>query len=291
MKLVTSFTVSVVLFFSFIMPVFPQSMDLDMDSRLSSQDKDASFLQKESKPVDSIFKLGLIESREVKYTAGPDGKWFTKDDDVYEYFILHYDDNNRLVRKSSFTEGPDGLLMTKDDVPKDFLVFEYGIDGKISQETLYKPSGEIIYTGVYEYNPAGQKVKIVKTDSRNDLSGYMTFTYGHAGLIVQDAEYKGTEAEKYHKFEYDDNHRTGKVVEVKAADGGKGPDGKLFTADDIITSAKQCFYHKGGTKDREKKYEDPGPDGQWFTGDDVIQYYTVFHYDKKIKKTGKESAR
>ena len=93
--------------------------------------------------------------------------------------------------------------------------------------------------------------------------------------------------DKYHKFQYDNKHRAGKVTEFKGVDGGKGSDGIWLTADDIVTSAKECFYNKNGTKDKEKKYIGPGPDGKWFSKDDVIQYYTVFHYVKKPKTPGR----
>jgi len=260
-----------------------QQLDMDREDRIfldkpfieETQAEIASEMAGIQKPDEP-----LRESKEIKYVAGADKKWFTKDDDVYEYFLLYYDNKSRLTKKSGFLEGPDDLLMTKDDVLHDYLIYEYGPDGKISREMLYDGKGVLQYTGIYRYDDAGFKISVERYDPQNKEIGSSNFFHGHAGLVVRDVEYKGDEIEKYHNFKYDNKHRTGRVIEYLGSAGGKGPDGIWFTADDVITSAKQCFYNPDGTKDKEKKYIGAGPDKKWFTKDDVMQYYTVFYYQK-----------
>jgi hypothetical protein len=57
-------------------------------------------------------------------------------------------------------------------------------------------------------------------------------------------------------------------------------DGKWFTPDDVITSARVFSYNKDGQVAQTNKYIAAGADNQWFTDDDVLQYYTLRYYDK-----------
>jgi hypothetical protein len=261
MKKVFFLVCAVCLFWAWRQNAQAQPLDNDIENRLGAEKTSLEVLPEAAHERDN----GLIESTEVKYVAGPDGEWFTKDDNVYEYYVLSYDNAGRLVKRAAFSEGPDDSLMTKDDLLKESLSFEYGVDGKISREVMYKAGGEVSYTGIYEYGASGHKSKVTKYDPQNKETGYMTFVCDIHGHVIQDAEYKGPDIDKYHKFKYDNKHRAGKVMEFKGVDGGKGPDGIWLTADDVVTSAKECFYNKNGTKDKEKKYIGPGPDGQWFS--------------------------
>ncbi|MFA5100778.1 MAG: hypothetical protein WC547_07850 [Candidatus Omnitrophota bacterium] len=264
-------------------PVSSQQLDMDREDRMFL---DKPFIEETKAEIAAEMagfpkpQAQLRESKEIKYVAGPDEKWFTKDDDVYEYFLLYYDDKSRLVKRSGFLEGPDDLLMTRDDILHDYMIYKYGPDGKISREIFYDGKGVLQYTGVYRYDEHGLKLSVKRFDPQKKEIGSSNYFHGHAGLIIKDIEYKGDEIEKYHNFKYDSKHRTGRVIEFLGSEGGKGPDGIWFTADDAVTSAKQCFYKSDGTKDKEKKYIEPGPDKKWFTKDDVMQYYTVFYYHK-----------
>ena len=261
-----------------------QPLDLDLEQRIA---QDKPFVEETESEINSEKSetrkaaVPFKESREVKYVAGTDKKWFTKDDDVYEYYLLSYDNKGRLARKSGYLEGNDDVLMTKDDVLHDYLVYEYGPDGKISREILYDGKGGLQYTGIYQYDDSGHKISMKRYDPENKEIGSANFFYGHAGLLVRDVEYKGSEIEKYHRFEYDHNHKAGRVTEYLGSEGGKGKDDKWFTDDDVVTSAKRCYFNDDGTKDKERKFIKPGPDKKWFTKDDELQYYTVFYYKKK----------
>jgi hypothetical protein len=264
-----------------LLPAFAQPLDMDLEERISA---DRPFIEEtkaeiaaeraETRRKDVLFK----EIREVKYVAGPDKKWFTKDDAVYEYFLLSYDPNGRLARKSGYYVGEDGNLQTADDVLHDYLVYEYDEDGKASRETLYDGKGAKQYTSVYGYDEAGQKSRMTRFDAREKETGSMNFFFGPAGLLLRDVEYKGSEIEKYHRFEYVRDHKSGKVTEYLGSAGGKGKDGVWFTDDDVVTSAKLSYYNQDGSTDKEKKFIEPGPDRKWFTNDDVLQYYTLFYY-------------
>jgi hypothetical protein len=258
-----------------------QQLDMDREDRMMLEEpfveESKAEMEGEQHGMQSQ-KVEFRQSKEIKYIAGKDQKWFTKDDDVYEYYLLYYDNRGRLARRSGYLEGVDSLLMTGDDILDDYIVYEFRPDGKISRETLYSGKGVEQYTGVYAYDADGQKVSIKKYDPQKKEIGSTNYFHGHAGLIIKDVEYKGDEIEKYHVFKYDSKHNAGKVMEFLGAEGGKGKDGVWFTDDDMITSAKQCFYKPDGSKIKEHKYIKPGPDKKWFTKDDVMQYYTLFYY-------------
>ncbi|HQJ15793.1 MAG TPA: hypothetical protein PLJ26_04840 [Candidatus Omnitrophota bacterium] len=258
-----------------------QPLEMDREQRLAPEEP---FVEETQAQIEREGDRALSRSdefkqrKEIKYVAGNDGAWFTKDDDVYEYYILHYDSRGRMTRRSGYLEGPDSKLMTDDDILDDYIVYEFGPDGKISREILYTGTGVMQYTGVYEYDSAGRKISIKRYDPQKTEIGSTNYFYGHANLIVRDVDYKGGEIVKYHNFKYDNKHRMGKVTEFLGSEGGAGKDGVWLTGDDKITSAKECFYDRQGAKIKEKKYISPGKDKQWFTKDDVMQYYTLFYY-------------
>jgi len=263
-----------------VSPLSGQSLDMDLEERISA---DKPFFDETKADIDAE-KLETRqtggtrrETREIKYTAGADKKWFTKDDDVYEYYLLSYDDKGNVMRKSGYVVSDDRLPMTKDDVLHDYLVYEYDAAGKLSRETFYDGAGAKQYTGMYAYDDAGQKTKMTRLDPQNKETGSMNFFYG-AGSVIQDVEYKGSEIEKYHRFKYGHGREAERVTEYLGSAGGKGKDGVWFTDDDVVTSAKRCYFNADGTKDKERKFIAPGPDKKWFTKDDVIQYYTLFYY-------------
>jgi len=251
-----------------------QMIEFDRESRMAGNDP---FFDQE-KPEALASNVPERVSKEIKYTAGADGAWFTKDDDVHEYYLLHYDNKGRFARRSGYLEGVDGLLMTDDDILDDYMTYEFRPDGQISRESLYTGKGILQYIGVYAYDDAGQKMKVTRYGPQNNEIGSINYFHGHAGLIVKDVEYKGDEIVKYHLFAYDNKHKMGKVREFHGSEGGRGKDGVWFTADDAVTSTKECFYGADSRKTKEKKYIGPGADKKWFTKDDTMQYYTVFHY-------------
>jgi len=220
------------------------------------------------------------ESREIKYVEGKDGTWFTADDQIYHYFLPEYDDKGRMSKKSCFKAGADGIAQSSDDELVDYQTFEYGPDNNIQTETSFDAKGAKQYTIVYDYDAKGRKVKAARVNPNNEQIRSTVFYYNSRGLLVKDVEFAGKDIEKYHRYEYDRKGIMTKAMEYHVKQNGKGPDGKWFTADDVVSSTKEFFYNKNGTKAMEKKYIGAGPDGAWFTKDDVLQYYTLFYYGK-----------
>ncbi len=219
--------------------------------------------------------------REVKYTAGADGAWFTSDDQVYHYFIVEYDDLGLISKRSCFLTGKDGIPFTPDDELADYQTFDYGPDGFLLEEFSFDGKGAKQYNAVYTYDNAGKKIKVIRYDPQNEEIRSMAFKYDPKGVLQEDAEYAGKakDLEKYHRFAYDKNGAIIKAMEYHAQHGGAGPDNKWFNKDDVIFATKEFFYGGQGRKSKEVKYIGSGPDGKWFTKDDVPQYYTVFEYD------------
>ena len=240
--------------------------------------------------------LITLANKEVKFTAGKDGKWFTEDDEVYQYYLAEYDKKGKMVKKKCFDPGEDKIPFTKDDQLKEYWVYEYNANSEPVKEIYYKAAGlgkfEEGYYGLYDLNSSGKKVREVRYKNK-EIIRYITYEYGLQGSVVKDVEYTGNgpdgkwftsddEIEKYHKREYDSGGRLVRAMEYHVDKEGKGPDNIWFTADDVISSTRVFFYDKSGRAAKVCKYIGSGPDKIWFTDDDVLQYYTLRYFpDKK----------
>jgi hypothetical protein len=224
----------------------------------------------------------ILVDKEIKYIAGEDKQWFTDDDAIYEHYQIERDaTTGKMLKSSRFLPGKDKIPFTYDDILKEFQVFEYGFDGNLLKESSYdgqnakKKYAQLSKT-VYEYDAKGRKVKRICSYPGKKETRSMVYSYDEAGNQVQDVEYKGTDIEKYHRFEYDASGKLTRAMEYHVEHNGKGADGVWFTPDDVVSSTKECFYNADGAKSEDHKYISPGPDGQWFTKDDQMQYYVLF---------------
>jgi hypothetical protein len=254
---------------------FAQSLEVDQEERFVSQ---TAGVEEVLKDVPAPPKTSAQPIKEIKYVAGKDGTWFTADDQIYHYFLNTYDSAGRLTKKACFKAGSDGIAQSGDDELVDYQTFEYAPDGKIAAETSFDNKNVKQYTAVYEYDLKGRKTRMTRVNPKNEEIRSIAYYYDKKGQLVKDVEYAGKEFEKYHRFEYDRKGRMTSTKEYHIKEKGMGPDGKWFTADDVVSSTKEYFYNKDGLKSMEKKYIKAGPDGKWFTKDDELQYYTLFYY-------------
>jgi hypothetical protein len=258
-------------------PAFSQSTEADQEERLIFQDTGVDSLLKD---VPAPPKLGVQPIKEVKFVAGKDNLWFTADDQIYHYFLNDYDSSGRMTKRSCFKAGADGIATSPDDELVDYQTFEYGPEGKVQTETSFDNKGVKQYTAVYDYDLKGRKIRVARVNPKNEEIRSTAFYYNSKGQLIKDVEFALKQLEKYHKFEYDRKGLMTRAMEYHVKEKGMGPDGKWFTADDVVSSTKEFFYNKDGSKSMEKKYVGAGPDGKWFTKDDILQYYTLFHYEK-----------
>jgi hypothetical protein len=215
---------------------------------------------------------------EIRFVAGKDKLWFTQDDEVCHYYLKEVDDNGRVVKRSYIKPGKDNISLTADDELQDYQVFSYRPDGRVKREVSYDGEKHKQYTAEYIYDALGKKTDVRRFDPRGREIRHMTYIYNVQGQVVQDEEYVNDKLEKYHRFEYDDKGRIKRAVEYHSEKNGAGADGKWFTPDDVVSSAKEYFYDADGDQCKDKKYIGAGPDGKWFTDDDEIQYYTLSEY-------------
>ena len=114
---VTLFTVA----FLFCMP-------FDMVCLSSEQSTPAMFM-------DNGFNL----SKEIKYTSGEDGLWFSADDAIYDYSLFKYDSSGRVMEKICYdihTTNEENEPLSKKRV-SEYLLLQYDSDGKMVREILY----------------------------------------------------------------------------------------------------------------------------------------------------------
>ncbi len=193
----------------------------------------------------------LATDKAIRYVAGKDGKWFTKDDMVTDYFVIEHD-GPKTVKRTHYGLGPDGLPFTADDEVLDYQTFDYDPAGRPLKEVSYSGTGET------------KNESVVTSQDK---------------LVQQNVEYVGTEINSVRKFEYDKAGRMTRMFEYQAAQGGKGPDGRFLTPDDVVTAVTVATY-RGRDKIRDVNYSSPGPDGKWGTRDDVKAWYIVYEYTK-----------
>ena len=282
MKKIRSVLFWAILLLPFILAVnphvsFAQPLEGDTEERLIFQDTGVEDLLKD---VPAPKEQSPQPVREVKFVAGKDNLWFTADDQIYHYFLNTFDNAGWMSKRSCFKAGPDGIAQSADDELVDYQTFEYSPDAKLLTETSFDNKGAKQYTAVYDYDLKGRKIRVARVNPENKVIRSVAFYYNPKDQVVKDVEYAGKQIEKYHKFEYDRKGLMIRAMEYHAKEKGTGQDGKWFTADDVVSSAKEFFYNKDGSKSMEKKYIKAGPDGKWFTKDDILQYYTLFHYEK-----------
>ncbi len=234
---------------------------------------------------------GVRTKEEATLIAGPDQKWFTRDDAVSRYSTVSYDRHGRVKKEVSCKAGND---------VQEYWIYNYNIRHQKDRECYYHNSGpdglwftrddaEVAHM-FFEYGAGGKKARTVRYDLRRNIICYALFEYSPGGKLVEDVEYQSAGAdgrwftsddavEKYHRLEYDQEGRLSRVTEYHGQEGGRGPDGIWFTPDDIVTAAKEFLYDEKGLVGQTNKYIAPGPDGKWFTGDDVLQYYTLRSYE------------
>ena len=234
-----------------------------------------------SEEAPSVKTAKIILDKEVKYVAGEDKQWFTDDDAVYEHYQIERDAvTGNPLKSMRYLPGKDKLPFTYDDVLKEFQVFEYGFDGRLIREYLYDGQSPRKYkrlsSTVYEYDQKGRKTRRVCSYPGKKEPRTVVYSYDEAGNQVKAVDSLGKNIEKYHIFEYDSLGKLERVVEYHVDHNGKGADGVWFTADDVVSSAKESFYNPDGTRNEDNKYIGAGPDGEWFTGDDLMQYYVLF---------------
>jgi hypothetical protein len=218
------------------------------------------------------------QDKEIRYVAGKDKKWFSRDDEVNHYYLKDVDENGKITKHSYILPGKDKAAFTADDELQEYQVFYHSPEGKVKKEVSFDGKKRKQYTAEYIYSAQGKKTDVRRYDVRGKEIRHIKYTCDGKGLVLQDEEYVQGKLEKYHRYEYDDKGRLKRAVEYLVDKNGEGPDGTWFTPDDIISSAKEYFYDADGDTCKDKKYIGIGPDGKWFTPDDEMQYYTLSEF-------------
>ena len=234
---------------------------------------------------------------EVKYIAGKDKKWFTKDDSIYGYYLYEFNVQGNPMSKECFRFKPKAFHTAHTKELYEYWKYEYDNRGLLSKQKHFVDPGpdkkwytpddiESEYTR-FTFDFDGRKTKEIKYGPQGKVVSYMAFKHDAKGRVLEDVEY-GNEGkdgewftrddvlEKYHVFEYAKNGAMCIVKEFILKNGGAGPDAQWFTGDDIVNAVKIYFYNPGGSLREDRKYIGAGPDGIWFTDDDILQYYTRY---------------
>ncbi|MFH0974205.1 MAG: hypothetical protein V1874_00310 [Spirochaetota bacterium] len=242
---------------------------------------------------------------EWKYKgAGPDGAWFTEDDDLAEETTYQYDDSgnilretfgqdkygnilywysfaynaeNKIIEKTEYTrEGYDNKWFTDDDFINSREMFEYNKDGQLAlsinshspgnDRIWYNSDDNINYYTVLDYT---------KSTETHTCYYWPNNRVGPDGLWFTDDDVPWYKI--YIRYNVIRNIK--KDQELYIASYGAGEDGKWFTADDEnLKSYMRNRFDRHGNPLGTTYYNGAGNDGIWMTGDDLVDYYTVSVY-------------
>lgn len=236
----------------------------------------------------TVFDADANSDRTIRCNgAGPDGAWFTSDDQIDFYRDSSFDPANKISRSVTHrSAGPDGIWLTADDPVDSYSVATYD-DGKEIEVS---------------YNGAGGDGVWFNTDDA--VSAYTATTYNPDGSMNSMIQYAGSGPDgrwftaddvyqSYFTFLHDANGNETR----RAFSGGAGPDGVPFSADDSGPSTSPGVSYEAITYDTNNRtlsrtvYNDPGPDGVWFTLDDVYRYYITNLYDADGRLVRSASSR
>jgi hypothetical protein len=223
-------------------------------------------------------------SRITHYNGpGPDGAWFTDDDQISYYVAGTFDAAGKTVRSVYHNSaGPDGTWFTADDPTDYYTMYTYSdakditvtYNGVGSDGTWFTADDKVSAYEITEFNTNGSKISMINYGSPGSDGRWFT----------ADDVYIN-----YSTFLYDVNGN----LTRQARSIGVGPDGIPFTADDqgiqgsesVCISCASGVTYEATTYDANNRglscvsYKDPGADGVWFTADDTYSYYLTSLYD------------
>lgn len=125
-----------------------------------------------------------------------------------------------------------------------------------------------------EFDEAGQTRRLVIYTSLG-ANGVVDVDAGGELTVVDDV---------VRSYELIERNSMGMRVKTTDFGGGQtppnpGPDGKLFTADDVPLAVEVSTINAGGHRTLQVDYDGPGPDGNWDTvNDNTVEDYDLFSY-------------
>ncbi len=236
---------------------------------------------------------------------GPDGKWFTDDDELETETTYIYDKSGNILREAaghdrygnvsywySYSYNPENKIIERIEYNKE------GLDN-----TWFTDDDVIGSRAIYEYNREGEPTLTVFSNSPGEDGKWFNGDDDIHSYIVQ--EYTGS-TETYTCYYWPDNsigpdefwftaddipwykifirynliNNVKKDQETYIVSYGAGKDKIWFTGDDIkLDSYMRNRFDRLGNPLGTTYYSGAGGDGIWMTDDDVIDYYTVSIYE------------
>jgi hypothetical protein len=197
----------------------------------------------------------------IFFGAGPDGVWFTGDDETGQVQREALDSAGRLYRVSVINEpGPDGLWRTSDDPIDSFQEHTY---------TATTVTRRLVQLGNDHVEGTADDTETRHVDTL-DANGFVTRT---VGLLSGDDGLFATPDD----YIFQDDLLPSPFAPIRRLVGsGQGPDGLWNTADDEIYSYFVETRDATGALETIGLFGDPGADGVWFTADDRRDNFEVY---------------
>lgn len=206
---------------------------------------------------------------------------FSSTGQIAGYTERSYDAARRLTSIVDYTgAGQDGIWFTPDDVASNYEQSSYDARGnlvRLVSASAINPGG----------NVAGPDGILFTGDDL--IVSYLSNTYDGGNHLIRSVTYTGPgpdiswftaddTALTYTTFSYSQGQRVRAITYGGVLTNAAGPDGILFTADDVITG-RMDFANNGTGQVTRTTFYAAGPDGIWVTADDTITGYTNNGYD------------
>jgi len=217
-----------------------------------------------NKSVLNYRMVDVTNKRDVNYNGmGPDGQWFTADDNILSYSKYHLQVIKSVYKLSAqeFYDdpGPDGQWFTEDDRIYMKYLATYDAAGNRIQDYFLERGADMAI------------------NTADDPKSYSDFSYDAGGnwLIGQHSYFDGiTTSYSCDKVTYDANGNATFIDSYVA-----GSDKKCFTGDDKQSGYSMYIYNSSNDATWDMYYTGSGVDTLWHSVDDTGAGYTENTYD------------
>lgn len=218
--------------------------------------------------------------------SGPDGNWFTEDDEVSTFYINSFNDKGQAVKEESYVgEELQTVRESFFDDEGELIYSTFSYKGSLSL-TIYSRNSEGKMVASYRYTDAGRDGKWrtaddqlssigrYSLDEKGNTMAYLWYdNIGKDGILGTDDD----DEVLYNYFIYHRNSE-GKVL-CNFNFFNVGEDGSWQTGDDLLEYFERNEFDEEGYIVGRVKYVGAGEDGIIMTGDDIEGGKTLYLYE------------
>jgi Bacterial Ig-like domain len=248
---------------------------------------------------DQSFDQATNPTSRITYEHDADGRitanvWWETDDQIGNWDAYVYTDNH--VRVIHYADaGLDGKWRTADDTVESYSDQLRGVAGQTRNVEYFDPGADKAWftaddeAGLYQDSTYDDLDRLARVRFAKPGPDHKLDTADDETTSYSDYHYDGNPSEVFFGDRGPDKvwmtaDDVPSLGTFGGADGSSttqkpGPDGKLGTADDVITFRHTSERDDHGNTIKTVQYGLPGGDGKWGTADDVAQVWETATFD------------